>query len=205
MSAACGDYICRDLAKALVPLLDERCRILPNKEGGDQQTLLIGYPTLYPITEIAYVLPRVKLEAGARSAPDPNTTGSVRPYISEELGNDWPLEVKDLHVIEPSRTYLEKVLILHGAHCGYRDAKRLPTDADRISRHYYDVAMITMTNVGESALDDDELLTAVREHNLVAFRQAWKKLMRQCRVRSGSSRRMLCVPRSRKTTRPCRT
>lgn len=175
LSAACGTYIGGDLATALAPLLDERCRILPDEESSDQQTLLIEYPTLYPSADIAYVLPRVKLEAGARSALDPNTTGSVLPYISEELGDDWPFDVANLHVIEPSRTYLEKLLILHGAHCGYRDAERLPADADRISRHYYDVAMITATKVGASALADEALLTAVREHNLIAFRQAWKK------------------------------
>ena len=175
LSAACAAYVCGDLATALAPLLDERCRILPDEESGDRQTLLIEYPTLYPSTEITYVLPRVKLEAGARSALDPNTTGSVRPYVSEELGADWPFDVGNLHIIEPSRTYLEKVLILHGAHCGYRDAERLPTDANRISRHYYDVAMITATEVGASALADNELLASVREHNLIAFRQAWKR------------------------------
>lgn len=175
LTAACGAYIRGDLATALVPLLDERCRILPDEESGDQQTLLIEYPTLYPSADITYVLPRVKLEAGARSALDPNTTGTVRPYIAEELGDDWPFDVGNLHVIQPSRTYLEKLLILHGAHCGYRDAKRLPADADRISRHYYDVAVITATEVGASALADEALLTAVREHNLIAFRQAWKK------------------------------
>ena len=172
---ACRIFWSDGIATALAPLLDERCRILPDEEAGDQQTLLIEYPTLYPNADIAYVLPRVKLEAGARSALDPNTTGSVRPYISEELGDDWPFDVGNLHVIEPSRTYLEKLLILHGAHCGYRDAERLPADADRISRHYYDVAMITATEVGASALADEALLTAVREHNLIAFRQAWKK------------------------------
>ena len=51
---------------------------------------------------------------------------------------------------------------------------KLP-DADRISRHYYDAAVITATEVGASALADEALLTAVREHNLIAFRQAWKK------------------------------
>lgn len=175
LRTACGAYICGELATALAPLLNERCRILADKEGGDRQTLLIEYPTLYPSTDIAYVLPRMKLEAGARSALDPNRTGSVRPYISEDLGDDWLFDVGNLHVIEPSRTYLEKLLILHGAHCGYRDAERLPADADRISRHYYDAAMITATEVGASALADEALLTAVREHNLIAFRQAWKK------------------------------
>ena len=175
LRTACGAYICGKLATAWAPLLDERCRILADEEGGDRQTLLIEYPTLYPSAAIAYVLPRMKLEAGARSALDSNRTGSVRPYISEDLGDDWLFDVGNLHVIEPSRTYLEKLLILHGAHCGYRDAERLPADADRISRHYYDAAMITATEVGASALADEALLTAVREHNLIAFRQAWKK------------------------------
>ena len=59
----------------MVPLLDERCRTLPNKEGDDRQTPLIEFPALYPNTKIAHVLPRVKLEAGEGSALDPNTAG----------------------------------------------------------------------------------------------------------------------------------
>ena len=52
--------------------------------------------------------------------------------------------------------------------------RRTP-DKDRISRHYYDVAVITATEVGRSALAHIDLLEAVRNHNLVAFRQAWKR------------------------------
>lgn len=172
---ACGNYIRGDLAAALGPVLDERCRIVLDDEDGDQQTLLIEYPTLYPSADIAYVQPRVKLEAGARSAIDPNTLARVTPYIGEELADGWSFDVANLNVIAPSRTYLEKLLILHGACCGYRDTARLPADKDRISRHYYDVAMITGTETGDAALTDEALLTAVREHNLIAFRQAWKK------------------------------
>ena len=68
------------------------------------------------------------------------------------------LRIGGLRVIAPERTYWEKLLILHGAHCGYRDAGRLPADKDRISRHYYDVAVITATEVGQSALVDMDLL-----------------------------------------------
>lgn len=52
---------------------------------------------------------------------------------------------------------------------------RFSEDRNRISRHYYDAAMITATDIGASALNDLELLDAVRSHNLVAFRQAWKR------------------------------
>ena len=57
----------------------------------------------------------------------------------------------------------------------YRDEHRLPADKDRISRHYYDVAIITATDTGRSALSNIDLLDAVRNHNLIAFRQAWKR------------------------------
>ena len=35
--------------------------------------------------------------------------------------------------------------------------------------------MITGTEIGKAALADEELLTSVREHNLIAFKQGWKK------------------------------
>lgn len=56
-----------------------------------------------------------------------------------------------------------------------REGCRVGPDRDRISRHYYDVAMITSTDLGSSALSNTDLLDAVRNHNLVAFRQAWKR------------------------------
>ena len=118
--------------------------------------------------------PRVRIEAGARSALDPSLNCTITPYVAVELP-DWSFDVGDIRVIAPERTYWEKLLILHGVHCGYRDAERLPADRDRISRHYYDVAMITSTETGRSALSDIDLLDAVRNHNLTAFRQAWKR------------------------------
>ena len=38
----------------------------------------------------------------------------------------------DIRVTASKRTSWEKLLILHGVHCGYREAKRLPADRDRI-------------------------------------------------------------------------
>ena len=152
----------------------EGCWVGPDENDKDRQTLLIEYPTLYPSGAVTYVAPRVKIEAGARSALDPNSTCTVTPYIADELP-DRPFNVGGIRVIAPERTYWEKLLILHGAHCGYRDEGRLPTDRDRVSRHYYDVAMITATETGRSALSNIDLLNSVRNHNLIAFRQAWKR------------------------------
>ena len=171
----CRSYVLGDLRTGLRNALGaagEGCRVIPDPD--DPQTLLIEYPTLYPADDTAYVAPSVKMEAGARSALDPSLTSGVTAFIDGEL-QGFSLEVRNVRVLSPQRTYWEKLLILHGAHCGYRDEQRLPSDRNRISRHYYDAAMITATETGVSALSDLKLLDAVRSHNLIAFRQAWKR------------------------------
>ncbi len=178
LGAACGDYILTDLKRDLKALVDEvaeGCSVYPDSADLDRQTLLVEYPSLYPSSDDAYVVPRVKIEAGARSALEPSLTRAVTPYIADELP-DWSLDAENIAVITPERTYFDKLLILHGVHCSYRDAERLPNEKQRISRHYYDVAMITATETGRSALSDISLLNEVRVHNTIAFRQAWKRL-----------------------------
>ena len=177
LRVACSEYVLGDLETELATLMNhivEGCRVSPDEGDESRQTLLIEYPTQYPSSDGAYVAPRVKIEAGAKSALDPTLDCTITPIIADEL-HDWSLEVGNLRVIAPERTYWEKLLILHGLHCGYRDKQRLPTDNDRISRHYYDVAMITVTESGRSALSNIAMLDAVRAHNLIAFRQAWKQ------------------------------
>ncbi len=177
LGAACSGYIRGDLRTVLASRIEELstgCQVVPDEGDVDGQTLSIEYPTFYPSGSVTYVAPRVKIEAGAKSALDPRVHCTLTPYIADELPN-WSFASAGIRVIAPERTYWEKLLILHGAHCGYRDDGRLPVDKDRVSRHYYDVAVITATEVGQSALVDTDLLDAVRNHNLVAFRQAWKR------------------------------
>lgn len=176
LKGACSEYVLGDLAKAVGSHIGNVCRIAPDDDDQDGQTLLIEYPSIFG-GENDYVRPRVKLEAGARSARDPHEMMSVSPYIAEALTDGWSFVVDNVRTIRPERTYLEKVLILHGQHCGFRDEgeKRLPADANRLSRHYYDVAMMTDGEVGKAALADKELLESVCGHNQLAFKQAWKK------------------------------
>ncbi|MCY4049399.1 MAG: nucleotidyl transferase AbiEii/AbiGii toxin family protein [Hyphomicrobiales bacterium] len=176
LNEACENYIRGDLADALGPLIGEQCSIVPDDQDPDRQTLLIKYPTLYANDSASYVFPWVKLEGGARSALDPNVTATVEPYIAEELGDSWSLKVPNVRAIKPHRTCLDKILLLHGIHCGYRDQGRTPKDGSRVSRHYYDVAKLVGTETGKEALVDHALLKDTRKHSAVAFRQAWKKL-----------------------------
>lgn len=172
LQATCSNYITSDLRMALKQRLPDSCEVQPDPD--DSQTLLITYLSTYSSLDTSYVQPRVKVEAGARSALTPSEQGRITPYISQVLP-DWPFEVAGLKVISPQRTFWEKVLILHGLLYGYRDEGRLPRDRNRLSRHYYDVAAISATDIGKKAISNLGLLDAVREHNLIAFNQAWKK------------------------------
>ena len=157
-------------------LLGEHCDIVPNGDP-DGQTLLVEYPVLFPDRDDSYFNPPVKLEAGARSALTPNTTATVEPYMASVLADGWNFEVQNINTIQPERTFLDKVILLHGTNCGFRDDEdRRPKDGDRTSRHYYDVAMMTETATGKAALADRKMLDCVRAHAQVAFRQAWRKL-----------------------------
>lgn len=93
LNTACSDYIREDLRLTLANLIDgakEGCRVVPAEDDLEELTLLVEYPTLYASSETSYVSPRVKIEAGARSALDPNLTCTVGPFIDDEL-SDWPL------------------------------------------------------------------------------------------------------------------
>ncbi len=165
-------YICTDLSACLAELFD-RCTIVEDEEDTDRSTLLVQYPSLYPSESDAYVAPRVKIEGGARSALDPHAIQTVTPYIQEELG-EMALAIGG--ILAPERTLLEKALILHGWHCGYRDQSRLPDDRHRLSRHYYDIGMMAQTAIADRALENQALLSHVRDHTLTFFRRGWMKL-----------------------------
>ena len=87
--------------------MTEGCHVSPDEDDNNRQTLFLGYPTLYPSDDVAYVFPRVRIEAGVRSALDPSLTCTVTPYIADELP-DWSFNVDNIRVIAPERTYWGK-------------------------------------------------------------------------------------------------
>ena len=110
LGAACRGYIRGALRTALASRIDELatdCEIVPDEGHVDGQTLFIEYPTLFPSSEVTYVAPRVKVEAGARSALDPNRECTVTPYIADELPG-WSFASGGLRVIASERNYWEK-------------------------------------------------------------------------------------------------
>jgi len=173
-----SQYICNKLRndlEAMALTMALGCSVIRDTEDKDESTLLFHYPSLFADGSPAYIQPRVKLEGGGRSALDPHEELVIEPFINRIL-TDWDFSVPNIISIRPERTFWDKVMILHGWYCGHRDEGRLPNDRQRISRHYYDVAMIHKTDLGLQAVSDTKLREDVRQHKILFFKKAWMKL-----------------------------
>jgi hypothetical protein len=167
----CAKYIATELVPRLEAAfgpLGGRIEVTPE----DPQTLLVHYETALSSAN-PYNPPSVKIEGGARSATLPAHEHEIRPYVASVLDVE-ELSTPRVVTIDAERTFLDKLLILHGRHCYFRDRKEVYKNANRESRHYYDLAMMADT-VGPSALAQRELLEDVIHHSRMAFASAWMR------------------------------
>lgn len=160
--------------RAKLEVLMPDCGFEADDDDEDRASLRVKYPSL--LKADGYLKPWVKIECGARGAREPEAKRAIVPYIQQELGTKLKLATEGVTLIAAERTFWEKALILHGIHCGFRDAERRPSDNNLISRHYYDVAMMRDRPEGLRALRNHDLLARVRTHKLMLFRKAWEKL-----------------------------
>jgi hypothetical protein len=159
--------------------LSERIRAIPGVANVEHDnavaqcpTLLIWYESVYPPAEPnAYNQRRIKIDAGPCDASTPHKDGIVTPYIGEVLGNDWDLSIAKVCMIRPARTFWEKVTAIHNMHCAFEATGQQPQGRQPPSRHYYDVAALSTTQIGQRALRELALLEKVRVFGLHAFRE----------------------------------
>jgi hypothetical protein len=144
---------------------------IETEEGSDDQTLLIAYPSAFDEKD-DYVSSIVKLELGARSATLPAQTLEISPYLADGLNLD--LTATGIHTIAAERTFLEKLVLIHGRHCKYRDRGEIHNNANRESRHYYDLAKMA-ESVGTVALHNGELIEDAIRHSALAFPSSWAR------------------------------
>ena len=131
-----------------------------NLGDGDQDpvSILIYYPAVTEHSE--YVLPRVKVELGSRSLKDPFTNCDIISFVGEQFPKqpfaDLPINVP---CVNPERTYLEKLFLLHEEFKKPNDKIRV----ERLSRHLYDITKIYNSEHKHKAYDQ-ELIVSIIEH-----------------------------------------
>jgi hypothetical protein len=162
IKAACEAYIQGPFFEGLTEVVSDAAErnglnkaqffVAPDPE--DSQALYLRYPTATPVD--AYIAKAVKIESGAKSALDPNSVRSIRPYLEEDVP-DIDLTVGNVTTVDAERTFWDKVVILHGLRRWFDTRGELKGSGQRVSRHYYDIYQLLGSDLGERALADHAL------------------------------------------------
>lgn len=144
-----------------------------NDVRGDQ-TLTFEYPRSLPSKAYgvgAYVRPAILLEFGVRADKWPTDRRAIRPYAAEAFPETFPDAVTVVSALSVERTFWEKATILHAEY--HRDPSK--SQPERLSRHYYDMAMLASSEYAHAAIQNAELRVAVVEHKTLFFPARWAR------------------------------
>jgi len=125
----------------------------------DPRVILIHYPNIIETPD--YILPRVQIEVGCRSLREPYTVkrfGSLVDEIYE--GRAFTSPLIDIPTVDPERTFLEKLFLLHEEF--HRPLEKMRVD--RLSRHLYDVYQLTNSEIARQAINDQNLYETIVSH-----------------------------------------
>lgn len=138
----------------------------PNGEGDrtypEPRKIFIEYKSLFRDT-LDYIKPRVMLEIGARSLIEPTVQTQIQSLIEMNIpdlstsGNDPQIITS---VIE--KTFLEKAFLLHELFSTGAKAQ-----ANRRSRHLYDLEKMMDEPFAADAIQNDELWESISHHRQV--------------------------------------
>jgi hypothetical protein len=175
---------------------------LTEVESPDQDpvNILITYPTVVAKSE--YIKPQVKLEIGSRSLLEPFTNRHFCSFIGDKFaGRSFADEKITIPCVNPERTYLEKLFLLH------EEFKRPANEirVDRMSRHIYDIEKISKTDYSGIAMSDRKLYRSLVEHREHFMR--WEVLTTQPISRPTwiLCLHKICWQLSNPITKPCRS
>ncbi len=132
-------------------------------DTSDPNTLEIYYQSVVA-TSSQYIEKRVLLEMGARSLIEPSEKRNVTSFIDEKyLDSTFSLPSTEVLVVIPTRTFIEKTLLLHEEFSKPIDKIR----TDRLTRHLYDLEKLMDTEYGLKAIEDHDLFEAIVHHRKI--------------------------------------
>lgn len=145
----------------VLPHLRDRLRAVTDgngevtvEQGGTE--LHVAYPSV--LTERhGYYLEHVKVEFGGRNMTEPHQRHTLTPYLRQAYGGRFSFPTAQVDVLAPQRTFWEKFTLAHAE----SNKPVFRGDAGRLSRHWYDLAMLYQGDIGKSALEDLDLLSDV--------------------------------------------
>ncbi len=138
----------------------DTCKVEVRDDG---EQLRVHYPSaLEPSGN--YFGNSVLVEFGGRNITEPSETYQIRPDIANTL-TELAFPLAPARVLSPSRTFWEKATLVH-VECNRSEFR---AQAKRLSRHWYDLAMLADHEIGQQALADRALLADVVRHKKVFY------------------------------------
>lgn len=156
------EYFCPALSEAFMDAQFDAVSVqLGEIATPDQDPIAIEihYP---PVADhSAYIEAKVLVEIGGRSMREPFSNRSVTSLVSEHYPDQsFADEPIDIPSVNPERTYLEKLFLLHEEHQRPEYKRRV----HRLSRHLYDIERISTTDYAQIAKSDHDLYNAIVAH-----------------------------------------
>jgi hypothetical protein len=123
-----------------------------------------------------YVAPLVRLEIGARGDQEPSERALITSYAAEHFPQMFEQRETEVLVLSPERTFWEKVTIFHAEfHRPPAKNGEVPQAWKQLSRHAYDIVMMTRGGIADKALARRDLLEQVARHKDAFFYRGWAR------------------------------
>jgi len=131
--------------------------LIPDK---DPQSLYIKYSSLYDAS--AYIADSVKVEFGVRALREPFITVNIQSIIAAETVTPaYKEEPFPVTVVEPRKTFMEKLILLHEK---FLTGRAVGDAGQRQSRHLSDLLQMREKGIVEQVVNDAELYAMLLRH-----------------------------------------
>lgn len=124
----------------------------------EPRVIHIRYKSLFD-EDLPYLHSEVKLEIGARSLLEPTTESVITSIIEDELPISTTINQVKIPTAVAEKTFLEKAFLLHELF-----TSQTPREANRKSRHLYDLVQMMSTDIAIKAITNDELWNTIHHH-----------------------------------------
>lgn len=133
----------------------------------NNERVVFHYPSCFNEMKNQYLRSNIILEFGSRGDTFPTEHKPISSYIGAALP-ELDLQMPTVTTLQPIRTFLEKILILHKiAH----QPNEKPIN-NRLSRHYHDIITLHDHNLHNKIQQSPDLIEKVAIHNTAYFKSA---------------------------------
>ncbi|MGA9211778.1 nucleotidyl transferase AbiEii/AbiGii toxin family protein [Kaistella sp.] len=127
-------------------------------DTSDPNTLELSYQSVVPSE--THIQKKVIIEMGARALSEPSEKRKISSYLDQRFQDyDFAYLEFDVEVTIPTKTFLEKVFLLHEEFSKPIEKIR----HHKLSRHLYDLDRLMNSEYGEKAIADKNLFNKIVE------------------------------------------